>query len=141
MYLLDTNVVSELRRRDRCDENVASWYDSISDDELFLSVLTLGEIRKGIALVQDRDPLQAEALDQWLTHVKQSYEGRILSVNMDISEVWGQMHYIRNAPVVDGLLAATAMVHNLTLVTRNIQHVQGLGASLLNPFAPAAGGQ
>ena len=83
MYLLDTNVVSELRRRDRCDENVASWYDSISDDELFLSVLTLGEIRKGIALVQDRDPLQAEVLEHWLMHVKQSYYGRIFSVNSD----------------------------------------------------------
>ena len=141
MYLLDTNVVSELRRQDRCDENVASWYDGISDEELFLSVLTLGEIRKGIALVQDRDPLQAEALEHWLTYVKQSYEGRILSVNADVSEVWGQMHYIRNVPVADGLLAATAIVHNLTLVTRNIQHVQGLGASLLNPFAPATGGQ
>ena len=141
MYLLDTNVVSELRRRDRCDENVASWYDSISDDELFLSVLTLGEIRKGIALVQDRDPLQAEALGHWLTRVKQSYEGRILPIDADISDAWGQMHYIRNAPVVDGLLVATAMVHNLRLVTRNIQHVQGLGASLLDPFAPATGGR
>ena len=141
MYLLDTNVVSELRRRDKCDENVASWYDSISDEELFLSVLTLGEIRKGIALVQERDPLQAEALEHWLTYVKQSYEGRILSIDADISDAWGQMHYIRNAPVVDGLLAATAMVHNLTLVTRNVQHVQGLGASLLDPFAPATGGR
>ncbi len=141
MYLLDTNVVSELCRRDRCDDNVAFWYDSISDDELFLSVLTLGEIRKGIVLVRDRDPGQAEALEHWLMHVKQSYEGRFLPIDADISDAWGQMHYIRNVPVVDGLLAAIAMVHNLTLVTRNIQHVQGLGASLLDPFAPATGGR
>ena len=140
MYLLDTNVVSELRRRDRCDENVASWYNSISDEELFLSVLTLGEIRKGIALVKDRDPLQAEALEHWLTNVKQSYEGRILSVNADVSELWGEMSALRPIPAVDGLLAATAKVHNLILVTRNIRDVQGLGANLLDPFSHANGG-
>ena len=87
MYLLDTNVISELRRRDRCDENVAAWFASISDNEPFLSALTLGEIRKGIVLLQDRDPSQAEALEDWLTHVKQNYAGRILLVNADISEI------------------------------------------------------
>ena len=141
MHLLDTNVLSELRKRERCDRNVAAWYASISDSDLFLSVLTLGEIRKGIVLVRDRDPGQAEALESWLTFVKQNYEGRILPIDADISDAWGQMHYVRNIPVVDGFLAATATVHNLTLVTRNIQHMQGLGASLLDPFAPATGGQ
>ena len=141
MHLLDTNVVSELRKRERCDGNVAAWYSSISDGDLFLSVLTLGEIRKGIVLVRDRDPGQAEALENWLTYVKQNYEGRILPIDADISDAWGQMHYDRNVPVVDGLLAATARVHNLTLVTRNIQDMKGLGASLLDPFAPATGGQ
>ena len=141
MHLLDTNVVSELRKRERCNENVAAWYASIPDGGLFLSVLTLGEIRKGIVLVRDRDPGQAEALESWLTFVKQNYEGRILPIDANISDAWGQMHYVRNIPVVDGLLAATATVHNLTLVTRNIQHMQGLGASLLDPFAPATGGQ
>ena len=141
MYLLDTNVVSELRKRDRCDENVAAWYTSISDDDLFLSVLTLGEIRKGIKLVRDRDPRQAEVLENWLRSVQQNYEGRILSIDADITEAWGRMHYIRNVPVIDGLLAATAKVHNLTLVTRNIQHVEGLGANLLNPLAPNTGGE
>ena len=141
MHLLDTNVVSELRKRERCDRNVAAWYSSISDGDLFLSVLTLGEIRKGIVLVRDRDPGQAEALENWLMYVKQNYESRILPIDADISDAWGQMHYVRNVPVVDGLLAATAKVHNLMLVTRNIQHMQGLGASLLDPFAPATGGQ
>ena len=141
MYLLDTNVVSELRKRDRCEENVAAWYTSISDDDLFLSVLTLGEIRKGIEIVRDRDPDQAEVLENWLRYVQQNYEGRILSIDADITDAWGRMHYIRNIPVIDGLLAATAKVHNLTLVTRNIQHVEGLGANLLNPFAPNTGGE
>ena len=141
MYLLDTNVVSELRKRDRCDENVAAWYTGISNDDLFLSVLTLGEIRKGIELVRDRDPRQAEVLENWLRYVDQNYEGRILSIDADITDAWGRMHYIRNVPVFDGLLAATAKVHNLTLVTRNIQQVEGLGSNLLNPFALETGGE
>ena len=140
MYLLDTNVVSELRKRGRCDENVAAWYTGVSDDDLFLSVLTLGELRKGIELVRDRDPQQAEVLENWLSYLQQNYEGRILFIGAEIADAWGQMHRIRNIPVVDGLLAATAKVHGLTLVTRNIQHVEGLGANLLNPFEPATGG-
>ena len=141
MYLLDTNVVSELRRPDRGDENVLAWYASVSADELFLSVLTLGEVRKGIELIRDRDPGQADVLESWLMYVEQHYEARILSIDAAVANAWGQMHYVRNVPVVDGLLAATARVHNLTLVTRNVQHVQGLGVSLLNPFAPMAGGK
>ena len=140
MYLLDTNVVSELRKRDRCDEKVAAWYISVSGDELFLSVLTLGDFRKGIELIRSRDPRQADILDNWLRHVEQNYEGRILSIDAAIADAWGQMHSIRDVPVVDGLLAATAKVHNLTLVTRNVQHFQGLGVSLLNPFSPGTGG-
>ncbi len=140
MYLLDTNVVSELRKRDRRDENVAAWYTGVSDDELFLSVLTLGEIRKGIELIQDPDPGQADVLESWLNYVEQNYEGRILSIDAAITDTWGQMYYIRNVPAIDGLLAATAKVYNLTLVTRNIQQAQGLGVNLLNPFSDATGG-
>ena len=141
MYLLDTNVVSELRRRDRGDENVLAWYASLSGDEQFLSVLTLGEIRKGIELIRARDPRQADVLENWLKYVEQHYEARILSIDAAIANAWGQMHSVRNIPVIDGLLAATARVHGLTLVTRNVQHVQGLGVSLLNPFSPMAGGK
>ena len=140
MYLLDTNVVSELRKRDRCDENVAAWYTSISDDNLYLSVLTLGEIRKGIELLRNRDPGQAEVLENWLAYLEPNFEGRILSIDADITDAWGRMHQIRNIPAVDGLLAATAKIHRLMLVTRNIQHFQGLGVNLLNPFSPTTGG-
>ena len=141
MYLLDTNVVSELRKRDRCDENVAAWYTSISDEDLFLSVLTLGEIRKGIEQIRQRDPLQAEVLENWLEDVEKSYGGRILSIDADTAEAWGRTYSVRNVPVVDGLLAATAMVHDLTLVTRNATDVEGLGARVLNPFSgPGRGG-
>ena len=140
MYLLDTNVVSELRKRDRCDENVAAWYTGVSDDELFLSVLVLGEIRRGVEQIRDRDPQQCAALEQWLQDVTRRYAQRIFPIDERVSDVWGQFYYIRNVPVVDGLLAATAKVHNLTLVTRNIQDVQGLGVNLLNPFSPTTGG-
>ena len=140
MYLLDTNVVSELRKRERCDENVAAWYTGVSDSELFLSVLTLGEIRKGIELIRDRDSGQAGVLGDWLRYLVQNYAGRILPVNEEVSDAWGQSYYIRNVAVVDGLLAATARVHDLVLVTRNVHHVEGLGAQVLNPFLnPAAG--
>ena len=141
MYLLDTNVVSELRKRDRCDENVAAWYTGVSGDELFLSVLVLGEIRRGIERIRDRDPQQCAALEQWLQEVTLRYAHRVLPIAERVSDVWGQFYYIRNVPVVDGLLAATAKVHNLTLVTRNIQDVQGLGVDLLNPFSPTMGGK
>ena len=141
MYLLDTNVVSELRKRGRCDENVTAWYTSVSGDELFLSVLTLGEIRKGIELIRDRDPDQAVVLENWLSCVEQKYEDRTLSIDIAITDAWGRMHYIRNVSVIDGLLAATAKVHDMTLVTRNIEHFEDLGIKLLNPFSPRAGGK
>ena len=140
MYLLDTNVVSELRKRDRRNENVSAWYASVSDNELFLSVLTLGEIRKGIELVRDRDPRQAEALEDWMRHVQRNYQGRILSIDAAVAGAWGQMHYTRTVPVVDGLLAATAKMHGLTLATRTVQDVQGLGLKVLNPFSPGTRG-
>ena len=140
MFLLDTNVVSELRKRDRCDENVAAWYTGVSDDELFLSVLVLGEIRRGIERIRDHDPQQCAALEQWLQDVTRRYAHRVLPIDERVSDVWGQFYYIRNVPVVDGLLAATAKAHNLTLVTRNIQDFQGLGVDLLNPFSPTMGG-
>ena len=141
MYLLDTNVVSELRKRDRCDENVAAWYTGVSDDELFLSVLVLGEIRRGVERIRDRDPQQCAALEQWLQDVTRRYAHRILPIEERVADTWGELYYIRNVPVIDGLLAATAKVHNLTLVTRNIQDVQGLGVVLFNPFSPRTGGK
>ncbi len=140
MYLLDTNVVSELRKRDRCDENVAAWYTGISEDSVFLSVLTLGEIRKGIELIRHSDFRQAEALEGWLRNVEKYYKGRMLPIDERIADAWGQLHYIRNVPPIDGLLAATAKVHNLKLVTRNVPDVQGLGADVFNPFSPPDGG-
>ena len=136
MFLLDTNIVSELRLGQRCNAGVASWYDGVQGTELFTSALVIGEIRKGIArLRRRRDYHQAEILEVWLETSRDFFANRILPVDAAVADAWGQMYAVRNVPTVDGLLAATAKVHGLTLVTRNLSHVQGLGADLLNPFA------
>ena len=136
MFLLDTNLVSELRRGERRNAGVSDWYDGILiPDHLFTSALVIGEIRKGIETVRRRrDYRQAEILTVWLETLYDFFADRILPVDAEIADAWGQMYSIRNVPVVDGLLAATAKVHHLTLVTRNISQVHGLGADLLNPF-------
>ena len=136
MFLADTNVVSELRRGRRGNPGVAAWFAGIAVSDLFISALVLGELRKGVAIARHRgDFVQAANLENWLRTFSLQFSGRILPVDASVAEVWGQMHEIRNVPTIDGLLAATAIVHELILVTRNIVHVQGLGADLLNPFS------
>lgn len=133
-YLIDTNIIFEVRKGDRCDPNVSAWYASIAEDDLFLSTLVLGEIRKGIELVRSRDPAKALALERWLRQVERAFGARVLGIENAISNQWGRMSAIRPIPVVDGLLAATAVVNGLTLVTRNDRDVAGLGATVFNPF-------
>lgn len=134
-YLLDTNVISELRKGDRADPNVASWFAEVADEEVFLSVLTVGEIRRGIESVRRRDPSAAASLDSWLARLSEAHADRILSVDRAITEEWGRMNVPDPLPVVDGLLAATARVLGLTLVTRNVADVEGVDIELLDPFA------
>lgn len=136
-YLIDTNIISEVRKRDRCDRRVAAWYASITDEELFLSTLVLGEIRKGVELARARDPHKAALLERWLGQVEAAFGGRVLGIDNAVADQWGRMSAIRPVPVVDGLLAATAMTNGLTLVTRNDRDVAGLGAMVLNPFRQA----
>ena len=136
MFLLDTNVISELRRGPRCDAGVAHWYGNVADEELRLSVLTLGEIRKGVELSRLRqDAQQADVLELWLHAVMSRFADRILPIDAAVADAWGRLYRIRNIPVIDGLLAATAKVNDLTLVTRNIDDVRDLGVDLLNPFS------
>jgi len=135
MFLLDTNIISEIRKGDRCNERVANWYAGVKEADLFLSVLVTGEIRKGIELIRDRDLQQAEALESWLQKVLQSFSGRILPIDARVADTWGKMNAIRTIPVIDGLLVATAKVHDMTLVTRNSDDIKGLSASVLNPFS------
>lgn len=133
-YLIDTNIISEVRKGERCDAKVSAWYESVHDAELYLSVLVLGEIRRGIELARPRDPTKALALEGWLAAVGDAFAERILPINPDVADEWGRMAASRPIPVIDGLLAATAKVHRMTLVTRNEADVAGLGAKVLNPF-------
>ena len=134
-YLVDTNVVSELRKGRRCDPGVASWFAAASSEDLFLSVLTIGEIRKGIESIRRRDARAAEALELWLGDVVAAHADRILPVDEVIAQQWGRFNVPDPLPVLDGLLAATASVHGLTLVTRNVRDVERTGVSCLNPFS------
>ena len=135
-YLIDTNVISEVRKRARCDRHVARWYASVGDDELYLSVLVLGEIRTGVERARAKDLQKAGVLEAWLDGLVVQFGERVFAIDRDVTDQWGRMRATRPIPTVDGLLAATARVHGLTLVTRNAADVAGLGASVLNPFEP-----
>lgn len=133
-YLIDTNILSELQKGKRCNKNVGHWYLTINANELFLSVLVIGEIRQGIERLRYRDVIQASHIQQRLNNIKTLMTGRILPITPEIAEQWGYLNSPNPLPVIDGLLAATALVHNLILATRNIKDVERSGAILLNPF-------
>lgn len=133
-FLIDTNIISEARKGESCDPGVAKWRDDVAVGEIWLSSLVLGEIRKGIELARRNDSLKAVALDRWLTDVKSNFRSRVLGIDTAVADEWGKMHAIRPIPIIDGLLAATAKVHELTFVTRNVSDVTGLGVDVLNPF-------
>ena len=133
-YLLDTNVVSELRKGAKADPAVVSWAKSTANDRHHLSVLTLGEIRKGIETRRRRAVDQAEVLEAWLIRMSSDYAEDILPITPEIADEWGRLNSIRSMPVIDGLLAATALSHGLTLATRNIRDFGDTGISWVNPF-------
>lgn len=134
-FLLDTNVVSEVRRR-RPDRNVMRWFGDVDDSLLHLSVLVLGEIRQGIERRRRHDPTAAESLETWLSTMRQRFARRLLPVTVDIADRWGPLNVPDPLPAVDGLLAATALVHDMVLVTRNVDDVARTGVRVLNPFDP-----
>jgi hypothetical protein len=133
-YLLDTNIVSELRKGSRANQAVLRWFASVAEGDLFLSVLVVGEIRCGIERIRKRDRAQATALERWLGDLVRDHGDRILEVTREIASRWGEMSAQQPISVVDGLLAATAAAHSLVLVTRNIRDVAGTGVKTLNPF-------
>jgi predicted nucleic acid-binding protein len=137
-YLIDTNVISELRKGERADPVVTSWFAALADEEVFLSVLTIGEIRRGIESIRRRDPDAGAALDSWLGRIYGAHRNRIVGVDQAITEEWGRMNVPDPLPVVDGLLAATAKVNGLTIATRNTDDIARSGVSLVNPFKAQA---
>lgn len=136
-WLVDTNIISEVRKGPRCHPGVAAWWAAVEDRDLFLSVMTLGEIRRGIEAIRHRDPAKAATLERWLRDVSEAFGARIIGVDLAVAEAWGRMSVARSVPVIDALLAATAQVHDLVLVTRNTADVSGLGVQTLNPFDEA----
>lgn len=137
MYLLDTNVVSELRkvRSGKADENVAAWADGVDAAELFLSVITLHELEIGALLIERRDPAQGAILRAWLdAHVLPAFSGRILAIDTAIAQRSANLHVPDPRPVRDAFIAATALVHGMTVVTRNVADFEPVGVKILNPW-------
>lgn len=134
-WLVDTNMLSELRKGDRTDPGIRAWFAEAREEELFTSVLVLGEIRRGIESIRRRDESSALALEQWLTRLTVSFAERVLPIDARVADRWGTLNVPDPVPTVDGLLAASALVHDLVLVTRNVRDVAGTGVQLLDPTA------
>jgi toxin FitB len=134
-YLIDTNVLSEMRKSTRGDPGVIAWSLHVPLREMFLSVLVLGEVRRGVEALRGRDPNQANALEAWLLRTNETFAATILPVSREIADCWGRLSVPDRLPEIDGFLAATAIVHGLVLVTRNTRDFTRTGVALFNPFA------
>lgn len=134
-FLLDTNVLSEARKRQNADARVQTWLRSVAGTELFTSVLVVGELRRGAERLRRKDTAQAALLDEWLATLKQQFADRVLPVTTEIAEEWGRLNASDPLPTIDGYLAATANVHGLTVVTRNVRDLARTGVELFDPWA------
>lgn len=137
MFILDTNVVSELRkvRLGTADENVAQWADSVATPDLYLSVVTIQELEIGVLLAERRDAEKGAIFRTWLnSHVLPAFEGRILPVDLAVALQSAKLHVPDPHPVRDGLIAATALVHGMAVVTRNVDDFKRTGIPILNPW-------
>ena len=133
-YLVDTNVLSEIRKGSRMNVGVAAWFAGVPEEAIYLSVLAIGEIRRGIQILRGRDARHAAALDRWVSTLVRQHGDRILPIDLQIAEEWGVLISTRTASPIDAMMAATARVNNLILVTRNVRHVAWTGVEVLNPF-------
>ena len=132
-FLLDTNVVSEFRKKSP-DAGASGWLESVKSSQLYLSVLVVGEITQGVERLAARDPDQAAAIEDWRQRLVRGYADRIVPVSLEAAEVWGRLSATAPLPLADGLMAATALVHDWTFVTRNTADLERTGVRLLNPF-------
>ena len=132
-YLLDTNILSETRKK-QADEKVVAFLTSADPSSIYISILTLGELRKGVAQKRRTDPATAADLAAWVDGLEFGFANHILAVDTATAKVWGELSTQRPRPVIDTLLAATAIVHELTFVTRNTSDVDDIDVTLLNPF-------
>lgn len=137
MYLLDTNIISEARKKDKANSGVKHFlkYVRQSEEQTFISVVTLGELRRGVELIRHRgDIKQAQLLEKWLQQIIADYSGCIFDFTQDEAQVWGKLRVPHYENALDKQIAATALVYDLTLVTRNTSDFDGTGVKLLNPF-------
>ena len=137
MYLIDTNVVSESRKRSKADSGVRAFFTQVAkeDARVFMSVVTVGELRRGVELIRHRgDRRQATQLEKWLDQLLQVYEDRVLDITTDIAQLWGRLRVPHPENALDKQIAATALIYDLTVVTRNHKDFSKTGVRLLNPF-------
>jgi len=137
MYILDTNVVSELRKTSggKADRNVVAWAESVPSASLFLSAITVLELERGILLIERRDPIQGGMLREWLeAHVLPVFAGRILAVDAAVAQCCAKLHVQGPSPDQDAFMGATAIVHGMQVVTRNVADFEPMGVKTLNPW-------
>lgn len=133
-YLIDTNVISELRKGQRANKGVLKWFETNDDAKMWLSVLVVAELRRGANLLRRRDVAAADRLDAWLISLETNYADRLLPVTLDVARQWAMLGVPDPIPVIDGLLAATAITQKLVVVTRNTADISRSGAECENPF-------
>lgn len=132
-YLLDTNILSETRRA-RAEPRLLSFLSAADPSRLFISVLSVGELRKGVEIRRRTDADIATRIGSWVDGLETGFADRIIAIDVSTARLWGELSADRQRPVIDTLLAATAIVHDLTFVTRNTSDVAGTGVSAVNPW-------
>ena len=137
MYLIDTNVISEIRKGSKANAGVRQFFDATitHNTPLYVSSITIGELRRGVDLIFHRgDSIQGKLLENWLTTILQQYQSSILGIDSDIAQLWGKLRVPDAQHALDKLIAATALIYDLTVVTRNVKDFEHTGVRLLNPF-------
>jgi hypothetical protein len=135
MFLLDTNVLSELRRAERTNSNVAGWIDAVPEADMFLSAITIMEIELGTLMLLRRDPVRGGELRHWIDqNVLPEFEGRILPVDIEVAQCCARLHVPARRPERDALIGATAIIHRLAVVTRNVADFRPMGVEVINPW-------